>query len=390
MKATILFSLVLAGAAAAEATIRTPAAQSRLVLKASNVLLSPGKAIPRGVIVIEEGKIAAVGTDLGAPQGSRVMDFGNATICAGFVNCHASTGVENEVTDTTEAFTPGVRAADAFLAGKRAQTRAACEGITCVALSPDGKNVLSGVAALAKNGSAARLVREDLYLKGSLSRAALQDDRYPTSLAEGISHLTKLWKEAGVDPAKVKNPELKNLARARKDKTFRAWVDVQDAESARQLIVLAKDYNFAPVVVATGDLTEVAGELANAKIPVVLPALTPDSSPRARRAPAIYARAGCEVAFCTMATSEDFHPSALRTGAVLAAANGLDKNVAFAAITTTPAKLLGYENQGGSIAAGRDADLCVFADPGMSGPMNLCNSLEAVFVDGELCYRRER
>ena len=76
------------------------------MVKAARVVVAPGKVIPRGVIVIEDGKIAAVGTDLGVPQGARVLDYGDAIISAGLVDARSETGAEGETVDNASAFTP--------------------------------------------------------------------------------------------------------------------------------------------------------------------------------------------------------------------------------------------------------------------------------------------
>jgi imidazolonepropionase-like amidohydrolase len=363
-----------------------PAPPERVVVKAARVVVSPGKTIPRGVIVLEDGKIAAVGTDLGAPQGARVLDYGDATVCAGFVNCHTAAGAENEITDTTEAFTPAVRAADAVRERRRAFVRAAEAGLTTAALSPDGRNLAGGVAALVKTGQRARVFRVDAYLKLSLAPNAFQDDRFPTSLSAGLTALNRLWREAGGDPARVKDPSLAPLARAKASKDFRPWIEAADPACVRQVIALAKDVGCSPVLVATGDLTEAAAEIAEAKIPVVLPVLTLGSTPRERRAPAALVKAGVEIAFCTMGTRFEGGPASLRLGAILAAASGLDRFVAFAAITTTPAKLLKCESQVGAVEVGRDADLVVLG----GDPMNLSAPILAVFCGGELSSGRSR
>jgi imidazolonepropionase-like amidohydrolase len=152
------------------------------------------------------------------------------------------------------------------------------------------------------------------------------------------------------------------------------------------VIALAKDVGCSPVVVATGDLTEAAAELAEAKIPVVLPALTLSSTPRERRVPAALVKAGVEIAFSTMGTRFEGAPASLRLGAILAAASGLDRFVAFAAISTTPAKLLRWQENVGTVEAGRDADLVVFG----GDPMNLASPILAVFCGGNPITGKDR
>jgi imidazolonepropionase-like amidohydrolase len=380
MSAPRLLTFVWAAVAGGEASTPRPA-PARLVLKAAHVVLSPGKAIPRGVIVIEDGKIAAVGTDLGAPQGARILDYGDATISAGLVDARAEIGAEGETVDTAVAFTPAVRAADAFRRGDRTLARAAEEGITTIGLAPEGRNVASGIAGIVKAGRPGRIVKDEAYSLFSFDEMALSDTRFPTSLAAALGELGRRLREAGADPAKAKDPEAKALARAHKD--LRPWIEVPDPDAFREVWKLCQDAKITPVILATGDLTDAAVELGHAKIPLALHAVSLDSTPAERRAPALFAAAGVELAFVTGRTGGGVSPNALRVGAALAAASGLDRNVAFAAITTHPAQWLGLAAQAGTIEAGRDADLVVWS----GDPMNLASSVRAVLVDGALVER---
>jgi imidazolonepropionase-like amidohydrolase len=81
--AALLASLGARGAAP------PPAAANVLLLKAAHLfdghsdrLTSPGE------VLIENGKIAAVGTGLAAPAGARVIDLGDATLLPGWIDAH--------------------------------------------------------------------------------------------------------------------------------------------------------------------------------------------------------------------------------------------------------------------------------------------------------------
>jgi imidazolonepropionase-like amidohydrolase len=359
-------------------------APSRIVVKAARVVVAPGKVIPRGVIVIEDGKIAAVGTDLGVPQGARVLDYGDAIISAGLVDARSETGAEGETVDNASAFTPAVRVVDAFRPGARTLERAAAAGITTVGLAPEGRNVMSGIGAVVKTGSPGRVVKDETYLLCSFDGMALAPDRFPTSFGAALAEFGKRIREAAADPAKAKSLDGKALARVGKD--LRPWIEVPDAAAFHQIWKLCQELKIVPVVIATGDLSEVAREIAQAKIPVVVRSLTFDSTPIERRFPADLAKAGVEIAFASGGTGGNASAIDLRVGAALAAASGLDRNVAFAAITTNPAKWLGIEAQAGAVEAGRDADLVVWS----GDPMNLASGVRAVFVDGALVEGRAK
>jgi imidazolonepropionase-like amidohydrolase len=83
--ATLLLALILALAAAAAA----PARAQTIALKAARAIdTETGAAIEKAVILVEGGKIAAIGEGLPIPNNARVVDLGGATILPGLFDCH--------------------------------------------------------------------------------------------------------------------------------------------------------------------------------------------------------------------------------------------------------------------------------------------------------------
>ena len=69
-----------------------------IVLKAA--CLFDGKSdalVPDGMVIIEGKAIKAVGPKLTVPEGSTVIDLGDATLCPGFMDAH--THVTNELSE---------------------------------------------------------------------------------------------------------------------------------------------------------------------------------------------------------------------------------------------------------------------------------------------------
>ncbi len=57
-------------------------------VKAARFLTIDTDPVHDGVMLVENGKITAIGVDVEVPQGTRELDFGDATICPGFVDLH--------------------------------------------------------------------------------------------------------------------------------------------------------------------------------------------------------------------------------------------------------------------------------------------------------------
>jgi imidazolonepropionase-like amidohydrolase len=83
--------LSLAGAAFAQAPAK--AAPKTVVLKAARMFDGRSdRLVSPGLVVVEDGKIAAVGGS--APSGAEVIDLGDATILPGFIDSHVHLGFE--------------------------------------------------------------------------------------------------------------------------------------------------------------------------------------------------------------------------------------------------------------------------------------------------------
>src|SRR6185295_3035201 len=86
MASRILGVLLLSAAAV---SAQTPPVAEVTVLKAARLFDGKGdSAVRDGVVIVEGGKIQAVGAGLAAPAGAAVIDLGDATLLPGFIDAH--------------------------------------------------------------------------------------------------------------------------------------------------------------------------------------------------------------------------------------------------------------------------------------------------------------
>ncbi|HET7923079.1 MAG TPA: amidohydrolase family protein [Gammaproteobacteria bacterium] len=97
MRQMSLCALFMAGCLAVMSPLRAaPATASEVVaLKAAHLFDGvSGKLVDHGVVVVENGKITAVGNDVKVPANARVIDLGNATLTPGFIDAHVHLGFQ--------------------------------------------------------------------------------------------------------------------------------------------------------------------------------------------------------------------------------------------------------------------------------------------------------
>ena len=342
----------IAGAALLVATAAPVAAQDLLV-KAARIMVAPGTVLQDSALLVRDGKVAYVGDDIPAEARARArsVDLGAATVSPGFVLAATTLGRDADLAESAFAFTPDLRVAEAFDAWAEQLVHLAPSGVTSFALSPSPRNVAGGVGVLAKPGEEqGRMVDQDAFVGFSLARAARNQERDPTSLMGAREMLREAFEAArvGVEVG----PDLAVLRQVMSG-ARRAMFYADTFAELNAALALGKEFNFAPVVIGARDARKVMGKLAERSAGVVLGALSPTARIADLELPAKLAASG--VPFCFAG-----RPDQLRLSAALAVRHGLSRDAAHAALTRTPAALLGQQAKVGALRQGCDADFLVF------------------------------
>ena len=342
----------IAGAALLVATAAPVAAQDLLV-KAARIMVAPGTVLQDSALLVRDGKVAYVGDDIPAEARARArsVDLGAATVSPGFVLAATTLGRDADLAESAFAFTPDLRVAEAFDAWAEQLEHLAPSGVTSFALTPSPRNVAGGVGVLAQPGEEqGRMVDQDAFVGFSLARAARNQERDPTSLMGAREMLREAFEAArvGVEVG----PDLAVLRQVMSG-ARRAMFYADTFAELNAALALGKEFNFAPVVIGARDARKVMGKLAERSAGVVLGALSPTARIADLELPAKLAASG--VPFCFAG-----RPDQLRLSAALAVRHGLSRDAAHAALTRTPAALLGQQAKVGALRQGCDADFLVF------------------------------
>ena len=111
-----------------------------------------GPDLNPGCVLIQDGKIAAVGTNLTAPEGAAVIDAGGRLVTPGCVEAHCHIGLDNEgigweghdYNEIVEPITPQLRAIDSINPQDEAFGLALRGGVTSACTGPGSANVVGG------------------------------------------------------------------------------------------------------------------------------------------------------------------------------------------------------------------------------------------------------
>ena len=189
----------------------------------------------------------------------------------------------------------------------------------------------------------------------------------------------KSYSELNHDKTNLRFEAMKGLF----EKTKNLYVNVGFAKEMQNVIAFAQEFNLNLVIVGGNDSYLIADELAQKKIPVILGKTheLPDSDDadidQPFKTPAVLQKAG--VLFCLSIPGGFWQERNLPFNAGSAAAYGLTKEQALAAITLNTARILGVDRQIGSLEKGKDASLIVSAGDVLD--MTTSN-IEYAFISG--------
>jgi len=366
------------------------AGQQTLVIKAGKIWPITGSAITNGLVIIEDGKISAVGANLPIPEGAKILDVPDKQVMPGLIDGHCHLGLSldvfGEIEETVSAVTPDMQMLDAFNPFARDVEKALCSGVTTVLLAPGYKDPIAGQMAVVKlpgGKSDAGVIQRSAGVKFSLGNEALMYDRHPTS-RPGLIALVReeLNKASQYQEAKF-DPRAEILKRVIQGQ-LPVHVYCNTVDEILSAIKLIEEYKLKAVLVGAREADELANMIAERNIPVIyMPTILASKDKDLKRVGKI-AAAGVKVAFASYAPRTNL--SDLRTSAIIAAKYGLVPELALKSLTINAAEILGIAKRLGTIEVGKDADLVILN----GDPLELTSGVEMVIIDGNIVYQREQ
>ena len=387
-----------------------PAAAQDIAVRNATVLTITGETIENGTVVVQDGRITAVGTDVEIPDGVRVIDGTGQYLMPGLIDAHSHAAIEGGINEGSESVTPEVRIQ--VRNDDPTIYRALAGGVTSAHLLHGSANTIGGQSAVIKMRWGRPL--EELYFEGAprLVKFALGENvtrasssapdslrRFPKSRM-GVEHTLRSWftqaqeyrsgwdvyrEDGGIEP--------------RRDLRLEALVDIMEgdilvhahsyrADEILMLMRVAEDFGFRINTfqhVLEG--YKVAEELyqhgAHASTFADNWAYKVEAFDAIPHNMAIMASRGVIVS--VNSDSGERIRRLYQEAAIGMKYGGMSENEALRMITLNPAIQIGVEDQVGSIEVGKDGDLALFN----RHPFDPAARVEKTIVDGIVYFDRD-
>ncbi|MBI3856368.1 MAG: amidohydrolase family protein [Planctomycetes bacterium] len=389
------------------------------VLKGAKVYPGSGAPIENASIVIENGKIVAVGKDLPLPADATVIDATGKVIIPGLIDAASRLFIPPGERSPGSAEQNVLDALDLY---QRDYREAVEQGVTAAYVGPLSLGSVNGLGAVLRLDGTRTILLKDAALKltlgasgGETSTALERYQSYPQlkQAFEAARQYVEGWekfrkdlaeyeqkkakKEEAKEPAKPKvEPRHEVLARALDPKgTLKVRIEVHSADAIALALRLAADFKLRAVLEQATEGGACAVEIAKSKIPVVagpvfrLGGYSVDYLNHSTATAAALVAAGVPLAIGSFGDERAGHWGVgasrfLAEAAAVAASRGLTREQALAAITLDAAKILGIDKTQGSIEKGKAADLVVLSGE----PFETGTRVEKTLIDGVVVHER--
>jgi imidazolonepropionase-like amidohydrolase len=393
-KIFLILALTVCSVAAKSQANVLPAEKQKapIVITNATVHTGTGTTIENASIVIENGKITAVGKSVTTPAGAQVIDAGGKHVYPGLVLPASSLGLieVSSVRASNDAreigdINPNIRSIVAYNTDSKVINTLRSNGILAANIIPQG-NFLAGSSTVVQldawNWEDAAIETDGgmhLYMPSLMPRpnfgrgggpggpnaGTAQADPVKEGL-EKIEQLKFFFKEAKAYLAAKDNKETNLKFDAVKNLFTKKQKLYIHANTVKQMLVamdFVKEFGFDIVLVGASEGWQIADLLKQKNIPVILnqlhslPTGEDDDVDQPYKTAAALQKAG--VLFALGDDDSQNRGRNLAFNAGTAAAYGLTKEEALAAITSNAAKIMGVSDKTGSIEVGKEANIII-------------------------------
>lgn len=424
----LVFALLAVAAAFAQQKASTPARpvttaaldpNKPIVITGGKLLTISHGVIENGLLIIQNGKISAVGTAGGVtplPSGAQIIDAKGMTVYPGLIDSESHLGLTeisaermtNDLLERSDEIMPHMHVADAFHAESALIPVARYNGITNAIVAPESDDTLPGqdsfIQLAGADATQMLLIRDiamPLNFTGTQRRnESFANAQYPQTrmgmaaqmrqaFTDAQGYVAK-WDEynkkksalkAGENPPTAPSRDLKLEALLPYlDGKKPIIVKAEEPNDVETAYALAQEFKLHVILNGLTHSQAICDKIAQWKVPVILGSIY-DEPKEWQRYDAVYkmpgelSKRGIKIAFASF----DAHQVRnLPYAAGFAVAFGLPYDEAMKALTLYPAQIWGVDDQLGSLDVGKVANVVIAT----GDPLDVKTDVKQVFIQG--------
>jgi len=395
-------------------------APGTILIQNATILTITHGNIEHGSILIRDGKIAAVGTDLKAPDGATVIDAGGQFVMPGIIDCHSHIAVDGSVNEGAPAVSSMARIPDVLNPDDVDIYRDLAGGVTVANILHGSANPIGGQTVVIKlrwGKSASELPFEGSMpgIKFALGENPKRSNfapppgvpqRYPATrmgveevIRQAFTEAREYKKQWG-DYTQRKAAGEQNLMPPRRNEALEPLVEVMEgkryvhshcyrADEILMLLRVAKEFGFKVrtfqhVLEGYKVADEIAASGAGGSTFSDWWAYKMEAFDAIPYNAALMTDRGVVVSINSDDAEEATHLN--QEAAKSMKFGGLSATDALKLVTLNPAIQLGIDNRVGSIDVGKDADLVIYNHD----PLSVYAVPQKTLIDGQVYFDRAR
>src|SRR4051812_17888329 len=387
----LIFSFLVSHA---QENVYPAAKQSQAIaLTGATVHVGNGQVLNNATVVMVDGKITAVGTNVSVPAGAQTINAQGKHVYPGLILSASNLGLveipsvraTNDVQEIGE-MNPNVRSIVAYNTDSKIINTLRSNGILLANIVPEG-GLLSGSSSVVQLDAwnwedAAYKTDAGIHFNmpslmprprgfgfGGGGRNGGPNEPPTDPVKEGlekVDHIKSFFHEAKAynEESSHAQSNLKFAAvKGLFDKSQKLYVHANTVKQMLVALDFVKEFGFDMVIVGGSDSWQIADLLKQNNVSVILnqphalPTLEDDDVDQPYKTAAMLQKAG--VTFAINDDDGQTRGRNLMFNAGTASAYGLTKEQALQAITLNAAKVLGVDKQTGSIEVGKDANIII-------------------------------